>query len=163
MENETLAHHFPVKLHLRLDWSEMDLFGHINNVMFFKFIQASRVNYWEQVGLMRDYFKDKIGPILVSTGCQFKKPLFYPDTIAVEVRVEFIKTTSIGLHHRILNSKGELSAEAHDVIVLYNFAKNEKVPIPAELKDAIGKIQKNGNIENHAGAENMEKHEKNSF
>ena len=140
MQKENHAHHFPVKLHLRLDWSEMDLFGHINNVQFFKFIQASRVNYWEHVGLMRDYYKDKIGPILVSTGCQFSKPLFYPDNITVEVRVEFIKTTSIGLHHRILNGKNELCAEAHDVIVLFNFEKNEKVPIPVELREAMEKV-----------------------
>jgi len=143
MEKETPIQHFPVKLHLRLDWSELDLFGHINNVMFFKYIQASRINYWEHVGFMNRYFKDKIGPILVSTGCQFSKPLFYPDTITVEVRLEFIKTTSIGLHHRILNGKNELSAEAHDVIVLYDFAKNEKVPISAELREAMDKTIKN--------------------
>jgi len=139
MEKEPRALYFPVKLHLRLDWSEMDLFGHINNVMYFKFIQASRVNYWEHVGFLNRYFKEKIGPILVSTGCQFSKPLFYPDNITIEVRVEFIKNTSIGLHHRILNGKKELCAEAHDVIVLYNFAKNEKVIIPMELKEAMAK------------------------
>ena len=141
MENETPTQYFPVKLHLRLDWSEMDLFGHINNVMFFKFIQASRVNFSEHVGLMREYYKDKIGPILVATGCQWQKPLFYPDNIIVEIRVEFIKTTSVGLHHRILNGKGELSAEAHDVIVLYNFAKNEKVHIPHELREAMKSVE----------------------
>jgi len=37
---------FPSKLPIRIDWSEMDLFGHVNNVMYFKYIQASRVNYW---------------------------------------------------------------------------------------------------------------------
>src|SRR5580692_10198861 len=105
MEKETPTHHFPVKLQIRLDWSEMDLFEHINNVMYFKYIQASRIHYWEHVGLARDYPRNKIGPILVSTGCQFSKPLFFPDTITVEVRMEFIKTTSIGLHHRILNGK----------------------------------------------------------
>jgi len=142
MEQETPTHNFPVKLQLRLDWSEMDLFGHINNVMFFKFIQASRVNYWEHVGFMSRYFAEKIGPILVSSGCQFNKPLFYPDTITVEARIEFIKTTSIGLHHRILNGKNEVCAEAHDVIVLYNFAKNEKAPISDELREAMEKPAK---------------------
>lgn len=140
MQKETNTYHFPVKLQLRLDWSEMDMYGHINNVMFFKFIQASRVGFWQMAGLTNGYYKDKIGPILVSTGCQFSKPLFYPDNITVEVRVEFIKTTSIGLHHRILNGKGELSAEAHDVIVLFNFAKNEKVPISQELREAMEKV-----------------------
>jgi acyl-CoA thioester hydrolase len=141
MENQTQAHHFPIKLHLRLDWSEMDMYGHINNVMFFKFVQASRVGFWQKAGLANGFYKDKIGPILVSTGCQFSKPLFYPDNIVVEVRLEFIKTTSIGLHHRILNGKGELSAEAHDVIVLFDFDTNEKVVIPAELREAMEKFK----------------------
>src|ERR1700677_4772885 len=126
MENQTAATHFPVKLYLRLDWSEMDMYGHINNVMFFKFIQASRVGFWQKAGLTDGYYKDKTGLMLVSPGCKFRKPLFYPDNIVMEVRLEFIKTTSIGLHHRILNGKGELSAEAHDVIVLFNFDTNEK-------------------------------------
>jgi hypothetical protein len=39
-----------------------------------------------------------------------------------------------------LNGKGEISAEAHDVIVLYNFAKNEKVHIPVELREDIEKL-----------------------
>ena len=142
MEKETHPHHFPLKLNLRLDWSEMDMYGHINNVMFFKFIQASRVNFWEKIGLETGYYKDKIGPILVSTGCQFKQPLFYPGKITVETRVEFIKTTSTGLHHRILNDKNELSAEGHDVIVLFDFAKNEKVHIPNELREAMEKLDK---------------------
>jgi acyl-CoA thioester hydrolase len=30
---------FPVKLQLRLDWSELDYFGHVNNVSFFKYIR----------------------------------------------------------------------------------------------------------------------------
>jgi len=128
---------FPVKLSLRLDWSEMDMFGHINNVMFFKFIQASRVNYWENIKLMRDFKAQKIGPMLVNTSCHFKKPLFYPGNITLQAKVEFIKNSSMGLHHHITNDKKELAAEAHDVIVLYNFAENKTVTIPDDLRKCI--------------------------
>jgi acyl-CoA thioester hydrolase len=132
---------FPVKLSLRLDWSEMDMFGHINNVMYFKFIQASRVNYWENVKLMRDYKEQKIGPMLLSTSCHFKKPLFYPGNITLQAKVEFIKNSSMGLHHQIINDKQELAAEAHDVIVLYNFSLNQTVVIPDDLRKGIEEIE----------------------
>ncbi|HXB12404.1 MAG TPA: acyl-CoA thioesterase [Bacteroidia bacterium] len=132
---------FPVKLSLRLDWSEMDMFGHINNVMYFKFIQASRVNYWENVKLMRDYKEQKIGPMLLSTSCHFKKPLFYPGNITLQARVEFIKNSSMGLHHQIINDKQELAAEARDIIVLYNFAENQTVVIPDDLRKNIEEIE----------------------
>ncbi len=136
-----IMHQFPVKLPVRLDWSEMDLFGHINNVAYFKYIQASRVNYWELTGLAASFSKTRIGPILLSTACQFMKPLHYPGDILVEARMEFIKTTSFGLHHRILSADGELAAEAHDVIVNYDFNKNEKTPISGTFKTAAERIE----------------------
>ena len=132
---------FPVKLPLRIDWSEMDLFGHVNNVSYFKYIQASRVNYWEVSGLAADFDETRIGPILLSTSCQFMKPLFYPGNIVVECRIEFIKNTSFGIHHRILNSDGEVAAEAHDVIVTFDFNKNEKVPIADEFRRSVAAIE----------------------
>jgi acyl-CoA thioester hydrolase len=133
--------HFPVKLPLRLDWSEMDLFGHINNVAYFKYIQASRVNYWELTGLAASFEKTKVGPILLFTGCQFIKPLFYPGNIVVEARMEFMKNTSFGIHHRILNEQNEVCAEAHDVIVNFDFNKNEKVQISDVFRKAAGDIE----------------------
>jgi acyl-CoA thioester hydrolase len=134
--------HFPSKLKIRLDWSEMDMFGHINNVMFFKFMQASRVNYWEMSKFHEDYLTKKIGPLLVSSACQFRKPLFYPGNIVVEARVEFIKNSSMGIQHRILNEKNEVAAEAQDVIVLFDFKKNEKVSIPESIRQSIEVLEK---------------------
>ena len=40
-----------ITLEIKLDWSEMDLFGHINNVAYFKYAQSARVNYLESVGI----------------------------------------------------------------------------------------------------------------
>lgn len=131
----------PVQLHLRLDWSEMDMFGHINNFSFFKYIQASRVNYWEVCGFSKTFAETGIGPMLLSTGCRFIQPLFYPGNITVQACVQFIKNTSFGIRHRILNDKGELAAEEEDVIVVFDFNKNEKVPVSAGLKESIAAIE----------------------
>jgi acyl-CoA thioester hydrolase len=133
--------HFPVKLSLRIDWSEMDLFGHVNNVSYFKYIQAARVHYWELTGIADGFGAHKTGPILLSTGCNFIKPLFYPGNIIVESRMEFMKNTSFGLHHRIRNGQDEIVAEAHDVIVNFDFNKNEKTPISDEFRKAVSEIE----------------------
>jgi len=119
----------------------MDLFGHINNVSYFKYVQASRVHYWELTGLAATFPVTRIGPVLLSTGCQFMQPLFYPGNIEVESRVEFMKNTSFGIHHRILNAAKEICAEAHDVIVMFDFNTNQKVPIPLEFRDKVKVLQ----------------------
>ncbi len=132
---------FNTQLSLRLDWSEMDIFGHINNVMFMKFIQASRVNYWETIGMSQHYKQTGIGPMLVSTSCQFKKPLHYPGNIVLQARVVAVGNTSFTLNHQILNEKGELCATGEDVVVLFDFNKNEKVIIPDNFREEIKKVE----------------------
>jgi acyl-CoA thioester hydrolase len=132
---------FPINLKLRIDWSEMDLFGHVNNVMYFKYIQAARVNYWEHIGMTDEFKRSGLGPILASSSCQFLKPLHYPGTVTIESKVEFMKNTSFGLHHRLLNDKGEFAAEAKDVVVLFNFKTNEKVTIPDNVRKLVEDIE----------------------
>lgn len=55
--------------------------------------------------------------------------------------MEFMKNTSFGLHHRILNTHGEIAAEAHDVIVNFDFNKNEKIAISGEFRKAVAEIE----------------------
>jgi acyl-CoA thioester hydrolase len=134
-------HRYPVSLPLRLDWSEMDMFGHINNVSYFKYIQASRVNYWEVCGFQKTFSESGVGPMLLSTGCRFILPLFYPGNIEVQASVSFIKNTSFGIHHRVLNDKGEVCAEAEDVIVCFDFRNNTKVSISESLRKSIEALE----------------------
>lgn len=132
---------YPVKLELRLDWSEMDMFGHINNVSYFKYIQAARVNYWETIGLTELLSESRIGPILASTSCQFLKPLFYPGNIVVGTKVDYIKNSSFGIHHYIMNDTAEIVATAIDVIVVYDFKTNTKIPFPEDLRKKVEELE----------------------
>lgn len=119
-------------LELRLDWSEMDLFGHINNVSYFKYLQASRVNFWESLGINDLYVTENVGPALAKTSCAFLRPVHYPGTIRLEIRVDWIKNSSFQLHHSLYDQKGNLCAEGEDIVVLFNYAKNEKHLLTAE-------------------------------
>jgi len=131
---------FPASIQLRLDWSELDLLGHINNVMYFKYLQAARIGYAELVGL-RPESPDGIGFILADTRCSFKTPLYFPGTITVRTSVVFIRNTSFGLLHHIINEDGIVAAEGHDVIVLYNFADKIKTEIGPELRQRIEQLE----------------------
>lgn len=130
-----------LKLELRIDWSEIDLFGHVNNLSIQKYIQSARVNYLETIGLMLSQSDIKIGPTFVSSTCQFRKMLFYPGNVTVYSKVDLIKTTSFRILHEILNDQNEIAAEAHDIIVLFDFVKNHKLIITDEIKKKIAELE----------------------
>jgi len=132
---------FPVKLSLRIDWADLDLFGHVNNVMFVKYVQAARVNYWEQIGLYQQFLETNIGPILASLSCQYKKPLHYPGSITIYSSMRFIRNTSFSLQHVITDEHEDIAAEAEDVMVMYDFNKNEKIPFPDHFRGKAEELE----------------------
>jgi len=129
-----------VKLEIRIDWSEIDLLGHINNLSILKYVQAGRVNYLETLGLLHTQTEIKTGPILASTSCQFIKPLFYPGKVIIYSKADNVKNTSFRIQHEIRNDKDEIIAEAQDIIVNYNFTQNIKLPLPDNIKNQITKL-----------------------
>ena len=128
-------------MELRIDWSEIDAFGHVNNLSILKYIQAARVNYLEIIGLMQMQATIKIGQILASTTCQFRKPLFYPGQVTIYTNVDNVKNSSFHVQHQIINDKKELVAEAQDIIVFYDFNKNTKLTISDEIKEKIAELE----------------------
>ncbi len=125
------------KLALRIDWSEIDPFGHVNHVQILKYVQAARVNFWEMIGLYDAHEKSDIGAMVASVSCQFKKPLHYPGEVRIHTSVSNIGTTSFRLQHSIYNEEDELCAEATDAEVFFDFSKNEKVTIGLELRNEL--------------------------
>jgi acyl-CoA thioester hydrolase len=132
---------FSIKLEIRIDWSEIDFFGHVNNVAILKYIQSARVNYLENIGLMQSQAETKIGPIFASTSCQFRKPLYYPGQITIYSNVDYIKNTSFRIQHEIYNDQHEIIAEAQDIIVLYDFNKNNKLTISNEPREKFERLE----------------------
>lgn len=130
------------KLNLRIDWGDIDLFGHVNNVAIMKYVQAARVSFLETIGLMQLQQEAKMGPILASVHCQFRTPLFYPGEVNIYSDVDLIKNTSFEIYHIICDGSGKVAAETKDIIVYFDFIKNKKVLIPIELRTKIERLER---------------------
>lgn len=133
---------YPISITLRIDWCDMDIFKHVNNVMYFKYIQSARVNYWEQAGLADMYKNEGIIAMLLSTQCRYLKPLYYPGNVIIKSSVSFIKNTSFGLIHQLFNEQGDLVAELQDVMVLFDDKTQVKITVPQAVRARIMSLEK---------------------
>lgn len=124
-------------LDLRIDWSDLDLFGHVNNVAFFKYIQAARVGFCEHIGLTTLNDQSRPGFIIAATNCIFKKPLHFPGSVKVTTTTAWIKNTSFQLNHILTDKNGETVAEAYDILVVFDYEKNQPVPVDEPLRKKI--------------------------
>ncbi len=128
---------YKLSIDLRIDWSDLDMYKHVNNLSFIRFMQTGRALFWEATGLTKIFEEINKGPMVVSTHCDFKKSLYYPGTAIVKTKLAFIKNSSFGLDHIILNENMEVCAEGRDVAVFYDFNTNETYTIPDDLREIM--------------------------
>lgn len=131
---------YKLALQLRIDWSDLDMYKHVNNISFMRYMQSGRVNFWEASGIYQMYEESNIGTMLVSTHCDFKKSLYYPGKAIVKTKIDFIKNSSFGLKHLILDEVNEVCAEGKDVVVCYDFDKDKSCRIPEALREKLAKF-----------------------
>ena len=120
----------------RIDWSDLDLLGHVNNIAISRYIQAARVEYCGRVGL--DVYPGMTtGPILAASRVQFLSQLFFPGNVRILTRLKKAGGTSIVLEHALYDDGGTLCAFAEDVVVRFDFAAKTKIPLGDEILEKI--------------------------
>ena len=120
----------------RIDWSDLDLLGHVNNIAFSRFIQAARVEYCSRVGL--EVFPGMTtGPILAASRVQFLSQLYFPGNVRILTRCKKAGATSIVMEHALYSDDGTLCAVSEDVVVRYDFAAKTKIPLGDAIREKI--------------------------
>ncbi len=127
---------------IAIQWGDMDALGHVNNVMFFRYLESARVAYIHALGLDSLREVDGVGFILQSAQCRFRRPLFFPDTIRVITQLISIETDRFTLGHEIISQKsGEVTAHGSGTIVTYDYAAGTKVKMPDRIHRAIEALE----------------------
>jgi acyl-CoA thioester hydrolase len=132
----------PVVVRIPVQWGEMDAYGHVSNVTFFRWFESARVEYLIRCGFARSWEENGVGAILHSTGCRFRRPLFHPDVVLVGGRAVEVEEDRFTMEYRVVSeSAGEVAAEGAGVVVSYDYRERRKVPIPEEVREGIESLE----------------------
>jgi acyl-CoA thioester hydrolase len=124
-----------------LAWGEMDAFGHVNNVAYFRWLETARMHYLRAIGITHPDQQEGIGLLLAETRCTFLKPLHFPDTITVRTGVVKVRNTSFIMNYEIHSDIQGLAATAESVQVMFDYRNNTKTPVPDNVRTTIARIQ----------------------
>lgn len=130
----------PARVVLRIDWSDQDSFGHVNNLAIQRYVQSARVHHLERIGMLPLDRARNLGPVLASTHCQFRRQLHYPGSVAVDSWTDHIGETSFHMRHIVYNDAGERVAEAHDILVMLDFTRNLKHRLPDPFRERLAAL-----------------------
>jgi acyl-CoA thioester hydrolase len=129
---------FPTVIELPVAWADMDVFGHVNNTVYFRYFESARVAFLEAIGFADGGPGGGVGGILASTHCRFRRPLTYPDTVRVGTRVTEVGEDRFGMDYVVVSSAQDaVVAEGGAVVVAYDYDIRRKAPIPDAVRDRM--------------------------
>ena len=129
---------FPVVIEVPVAWGEMDSFQHVNNTVYFRWFESSRIAYSQRIGLLDLLAEAGVGPILASTSCRFRHQLRYPDKVLVGARVAKIGADRFIVEHKVYSTRHEqVAAEGEAQLVVFNYRENRKDALPDALRQRI--------------------------
>ena len=133
---------FPVRVEIPVQWGEMDAYDHVNNVAFFRYFESARVEYLERCGFTDSYREERVGAILHSTSCRFRRALVYPDRVTVGARVTEMEEDRFTMEYRVVShEQEELAAEGRGVVVSFDYETDAKTPIPESVRKGVRELE----------------------
>ena len=132
---------FPVIFTIPVQWGEQDSFGHVNNTNYFRWCETARIVYLERIGFSSIDAETGLGPIVAHIGCNFRKPVEYPDTLHIGARVSRLGNSSFKMDHVVVSESLGLVADADSTLVVLNYKTSRPESIPAHIRAAIEKIE----------------------
>ena len=123
---------------MSIRWGDMDAYGHVNNTLFFRYLESARFDFFEKICMP---VLDRAPVIILAEiNCQFKAELRYPADIIVKTGVSRFGNSSFNVHADIY--QGETLCASSDATMVWVDAQSHRPDkIPAAVREAIEQYQ----------------------
>jgi acyl-CoA thioester hydrolase len=133
----------PLVIELPVQWGDQDAFGHVNNTVYFRWMESARIAYFRQGGFGELMSSAGVGLILASIKCDYRRQLTYPDSLLISASVVHIGRTSIKMSHRIYSlSQKAVAAEGESVIVMFDYTHQRPVLVADDIRRRVEELEK---------------------
>ena len=139
MSKLEFTHVFP----LSVRWGDADVYGHINNVEFVRYVESGRVAYCEEVMNLNLKVGMESGWVLADMRCTYLQQVHYPALLEVHTRISKLSNKSAtvladiyckGEEEPVLTSRG--------VMVWFDMKRQQSAPIPEQIKAKVASFEK---------------------
>jgi len=120
---------FPVR------WGDMDSMGHVNNVMYFRYFEQARLDWYEQLGL-DNLTPERIKFVIVDNHAEYLKPVVYPMHVKVQMfghspgKSSFISSYELTVSD-VIYTRGSAK------VVWIDTVAQKSVPLPDDVRALV--------------------------
>lgn len=122
---------------ISVKWGEMDVLGHVNDTVFFRYSEDGRIDYIDTI--TRDGpIEANHGPIQADLRCTFLQQLHYPASVEISTRTRRIGHSSLELEQGLFFADSdELIAAYESIVVWFDYGAQTSMRIPEPIRERI--------------------------
>ena len=123
-------------------WGDMDAFNHVNNAVYMRYLEESRLAWMSTVPEALDINQSRA--LMAACEIQYRLPIEWPATVHIELYCERLGNSSATLGYRLLTRPEgselatRLHAECRTVMVWTDSGTGRPVTVPAAIRRALG-------------------------
>ena len=111
-------------------WGDMDAYGHVNNTIYFRYLEIVRIDWFERLGAQPD--PRGTGPVIVNAFCNFYRQLEYPADVLLKLYVSDPGRTTFetwGTMERV-DEPGVICAAGGATTIWVDFPQQKAITLP---------------------------------
>ena len=125
---------YPIIYQQQVAWGDMDAFGHVNNVIYYRYMESARIDYMNKLDILRE----DIYTVVASNQCKYMRPVFYPDQLKIGVRVEEVRSSAFRMSYLLWSKlQQQVVATGDAVIVCVDKVEMQKIKIPDNIRKRL--------------------------
>jgi acyl-CoA thioester hydrolase len=122
-------------------WMDNDAYGHVNNVVYLSWFDTVVNDFLIRAEWLDPQHGSVVG-LVVETRCRYLAPLAFPHPVEAGLRVGRLGTSSVRYEIAIFAEHADAaSAQGHFVHAYVDRVTRKPVPLPAELRAVLQKIE----------------------
>jgi acyl-CoA thioester hydrolase len=121
-------------------WMDNDVYGHVNNVVYYSYFDTAVNAYLVENGLL-DIGKSEVVGLVAETGCTFFASVAFPDRLDVGLAVTRLGRSSVTYAIGIFRAgEEEAAAQGRFVHVYVERESGRPAEIPANVREGLERL-----------------------
>ena len=127
---ESWALEFKFSVPLTVRFTEIDMYGIVNNAVVISYFEYARIEYFKHIGLMSDWLNplSETVPVVADVQCDYLKQIKYDEQLIIYVKANSIGNSSVDIHYLARNERDEVVFTGRGTMVQIGRISGKGVP-----------------------------------
>ena len=131
---------YPWRIPLTTRWMDNDVYGHVNNVVYYAFFDTVINRFLIDEGGL-DIHEGTVIGLAVETSCTFAGSVKFPEPVIAGLRVAHLGKSSVRYEIGLFRNEEKMaSAQGYFVHVYVDRASRRSTALPADMRAALQKL-----------------------